>query len=97
MMAWRIARRYAAWGYGPGALEHFAERMRENLATLSTLLDGKDYLLGRVPTVADVAVFAQLAWMRRYAERDLLDDAPVVRDWLDAFAALPPVAAALAS
>ena len=97
MMAWRIARRYAAWGYGPGALEHFAERMREHLATLSTLLDGKDYLLGRVPTVADVAVFAQLAWMRRYAERELLDDAPVVRDWLDAFAALPPVSAALAS
>ncbi len=46
---------------------------------------------------ASLPLSSQLTWMRRYAERDLLDDAPVVRDWLDAFAALPPVAAALAS
>ena len=93
----RIARRYAAWGYGADALDHFEERMRENLTTVSTLLAGKPYLLGRGPTVADVAVFAQLAWMQRYVERRLLDDAPIVREWLATVGAIPAVAAALAS
>jgi glutathione S-transferase len=92
-----IRRRYAAWGYGAGTLAHFEERMRANLATLASLLDGKPYLLGRTPTLADVAAFAQLAWMQRYAERRLLDETPPVRQWLDRLAATPPVAAALAS
>jgi len=92
-----VARRYAAWGYTARALADLEERMAENLATLSTLLEGKAYLLGRVPTLADVAVFAQLAWMQRYAEKRLLAGAPVVGDWLRRFAELPPVAAALAS
>jgi glutathione S-transferase len=92
----RIGRRYAAWELRPAALGHFEERMRENLGTLSTLLEGKPYL-GRGPTIADVAVFAQLAWMQRYAERRLLDDAPTARRWLDTLAAVPAVAAALAS
>jgi len=92
-----VRRRYAAWRYTADALEQFEERMREHLATLSTLLEGKAFLLGRAPTLADVAVFAQLAWMQRYAERRLLDQAPVVVGWLERLGALPAVAAALAS
>ena len=92
-----IRRRYAAWGYTADALAHFEERMRANLGTLASLLEGKPYLLGRTPTLADVAAFAQLAWMRRYAERRLLDETPVVQRWLDRLGAVPPVAAALAS
>lgn len=101
LAAWRLARtvrrRYAAWGYDRHALPHFEARMRENLRLLGTLLDGKPYLLGRVPTLADVAAFAQLAWMQRYAERRLLEDVPAVEEWLARFGAEPPVAAALSS
>jgi len=93
----RIRRRYAATGIGPGALPLLAERMRDNLDTLATLLEGKPYLLGRTPTLADVAAFAQLACMRRYAEQRLLDEVPVVGAWLERIAAVPAVAAALAS
>jgi glutathione S-transferase len=90
-------RRYAASGYTAAGLDELEERMREHLATLATLLDGRTYLLGRTPTLADVAIFAQLSWMRRYAERRLLDDAPIVAAWLDRLGSLPAVAAALAS
>jgi glutathione S-transferase len=92
-----VRRRYAAWGYTADALGSFEERMRDHLATLTTLLEGKAYLLGRAPTLADVAVFAQLVWMQRYAERRLLDGAPAVVGWLERLGSLPAVAAALAS
>ncbi len=99
LVAWgmerNIRRRYAAWGYRAASLGELDERMRENLANLATLLEGKPYLLGRSPTLADVAVFAQLAWMRRYAETRLLADVPVVEAWLARFAEYPAVAGAL--
>ena len=71
--------------------------MRENLATLGTLLDGKPFLLGRRATIADLAVFAQLTWMRRYAEARLLDAEPRVQDWLARLADVPAIAAALSA
>jgi glutathione S-transferase len=92
-----IRRRYAAWGYTGASLAELEERMRDNLSHLATLLSGKRYLLGGAPTVADVATFAQLAWMQRYAERRLLDDVPIVLRWLERLGAAPPIAAALAS
>ena len=56
------------WGYDAGSLAHFEDRMRESLAWLAELVGGRTFLLGRSLTIADVAVFAQLAWMRHYAE-----------------------------
>lgn len=97
VVAARIARRYRAQGYGPGALGHFEDRMRDGLATLEGLLGERSLLLGRSITVADVAVFVQLAWMRGYAEARLLDDAPTVVDWLARLDAVPAVSAALGS
>jgi glutathione S-transferase len=97
LVARNIRRRYAAWGYTAAALGEFEARMRDNLSHLATLLSGKRYLLGGAPTVADVAAFAQLVWMQRYAERRLLDDAPIVLRWLERLGAAPPIAAALAS
>src|SRR5437763_1858592 len=93
----RIRRRYAARGYTAAALGGLETRMRENLGVLAALLGDRPYLLGRSPTLADVAAFAQLSWMRRYAEARLLDGAPTVLDWLDRLAAVPPVAAALSA
>jgi glutathione S-transferase len=96
-LAWSIRRRYAAWGCRSSGLGELVTRMRENLATLETLLSGKPYLLGRVTTLADVAVFSQLAWMRGYAEARLIDEVPAVAEWLDRLQAAPPIAAALRS
>jgi glutathione S-transferase len=101
LVGWRIARRfrrrYAAWGYGADALGELVDRIRDHLAMLETLLEGKPYLLGRRSTLADVAVFAQLTWMQRYAEARLLRDAPGVAAWLARVAAEPAIAAALSS
>jgi glutathione S-transferase len=101
LVAWALARnvrrRYAAWGYTAGTLGEFGDRMRDNLDVLARLLGEKPYLLGRGPTLADVAVFAQLHWMGRYVEGRLLDEVPGVRAWLERVASRPPVAAAVAS
>ena len=90
-----VRRRYASWGCTPDRLPDLEERMRQNLATLDGLNDGKPYLLGRTLTIADVATFAQLAWMQRYGERRLLESVPAVTAWLARLASLPPIAAAL--
>jgi glutathione S-transferase len=92
-----VRRRLTAWGFTEQTLPEVEERMTENLATLATLLEGKPFLLGRLPTIADVAAFAQLAWMERYAERRLLDAAPAVQEWLRRLSGIPAVEAALAS
>lgn len=97
IVARRMRRRCAAQGWTPAALGRLEERLRAQLATLAPLLADRAYLLGRSPTLADVAVFAQLVWLRRYTEGRLVDDAPAIAGWLDRLAALPPVAAALAA
>ena len=91
----RERRRYAAWGHTEATLGTLEERMRENVAALAGLLDGRPYLLGRRPMLADVAAFAQLCWLGRYVERRLLAETPAVQQWLERLAAAPPVAAAL--
>ena len=91
----RIRRRYRSWGYTQDALAHFEERMRTNLATLEALLEDRDYLLGRRRTIADVSAFAQLAWMRGYAEGRLLAEVPTVVAWLDRMESVPAISTAL--
>jgi glutathione S-transferase len=96
LVARHIARSYRAWGYGPGSLAHFEDRMRESLAWLAELVAGRTFLLGRSLTMADVAVYAQLAWMRRYAEARLLDAHPAVAGWLARLDEIPAVSDAYA-
>ena len=96
LVAW-MRRRHAAAGYTAHSLDRLEDRLRASLAGLATLLAGKPHLLGRTPTIADVAVFAQLAGLRGYAEARLVEEVPVVVEWLDRLGTLPPIAAALAS
>ncbi len=93
----KVRRRYAAWGHTAASLGHLEARMRENLGVLDGLLGDRPYLLGRTPTLADVATFAQLAWMRRYAERRLLDEAPAIVAWMERVASAPPIVEALSA
>jgi glutathione S-transferase len=92
LIARNIARRYGAWGYGRDVLPHFEERMRESLSWLGTLLADRPFLLGRALTLADVACYGQLAWMRQYAEAKLLDAEPAVTAWMGRLDAMPAVA-----
>lgn len=91
LVAWRIGRAYRGWGYGAGSLAHFEERMRSSLAWLAELVAGRPFLLGRSLTVADLAVYAQLAWMRRYVESRLLDEQPAVVAWMARLDEIPAV------
>ena len=91
LVARHIARSYRAWGYDGRSLQHFEERMRDSLAWLAELVVGRTFLLGRTLTIADVAIYAQLAWMRQYAETRLLDEQPHVGEWLARLDEIPAV------
>ncbi len=91
LVARQIVGRYRAWRYTPASMGHFEERMRDSLAWLAELVAGRPFLLGRTLTIADVAVYAQLAWMRSYAEARLLEGAPAVAEWLVRLDAIPAV------
>ena len=93
----RFRLRYRAAGYSPASLGHFEERFVGELRTLAALLEQRTFLLGRSLTLADVAVFVQLAPLRRFVEAPLLDAQPGVLRWLERVAALPAVAVALAA
>lgn len=95
VLARRAWRRYAAASWTPDSLGLVRERVRDSLDLVTELLDGKPFLLGRAPTLADVAVFAQLASLARCREGRLLAGAPTVDAWLRRLGAVPPIAAAL--
>lgn len=90
----RFRRRYRLWGCTGATLPALEERMCSNLELLDPLLEGKPFLLGRPLTVADVAVFAQLRWLRWYAQGRLIDRFGAVRAWLERLEAEPAFAAA---
>ena len=95
VLARRAWRRYAAASWTPESLGDVRQRVRDSLHLVAELLDGKPFLLGRTPTLADVAVFSQLASLTRCREGRLLADAPAVDAWVRRLGAVPPIAAAL--
>jgi glutathione S-transferase len=95
ILARRAWRRYAAASWTPESLELVRQRVRDSLDLVAELLAGKPFLLGRHPTIADVAVFAQLAALSRCREGCFLADAPAVDAWLRRLGTVPPIAAAL--
>jgi glutathione S-transferase len=78
----RIQRRYRALGYSGQSLSHLEQRMATNLGCLDQLLGDKPFLLGKYVTLADISVFVQLAWMRKYEEGRLLEGTANVQDWM---------------
>jgi glutathione S-transferase len=68
--------------------------MRENLQCLGDLLGDKPFLLGKYVTLADIAVFAQLAWMQRYDEQRLIGG-PRIPEWMVRLGAVEEIAAAI--
>jgi glutathione S-transferase len=95
VLARRAWRRYAAASWTPESLGDVRQRVRDSVHVVAELLDGKPFLLGRTPTIADLAVFSQLASLTRCREGRLLADAPAVDAWVRRLGAVPPIAAAL--
>jgi glutathione S-transferase len=91
----RAWRRWSAAGWTPEALPLVRVRVGECVRRVEALLDAKPYLLGRVPTLADVALFVQLVTLARCREGRRLADAPAVDAWMRRLGAAPPIAAAL--
>lgn len=87
----QLVGRYRAWRYGPESLPHFEGRVRDALGWIAELVSGRDFLLGRALTLADIAVYVQLAWMRGYVEARLLDEQPAVVAWMARLDAVPAV------
>jgi glutathione S-transferase len=65
--------------------------MREALGWLAELVSGRAFLLGRSLTIADVAVYAQLAWMRNYAQGALVAEQSAVVEWMAHLDEIPAV------
>jgi glutathione S-transferase len=95
VLARRAWRRNGAASWTPESLGDVRRRVRDSLVLVAELLDDKPFLLGRAPTLADVAVFSQVASLARCREGRLLADAPAVDAWVRRLGAVPPIAAAL--
>lgn len=94
---WQVQRRLAALRLDARREPDLTVRFKENLGILAGLLEGREFLLGRSPTLADVAVFSQIAWLRPYAEWPLVTEVPAVGAWVDRMLEYPAVAGALPS
>lgn len=92
----RSGRRYRASGMTRAGLDGVVDRLRANLATLAGLLGGRELLLGRIPTVADLAVVAQLASLAACHEGETIAAEPAVAAFVERMGAIPAIAAALA-
>jgi glutathione S-transferase len=92
----RVLGRLRRAGVTAHSLEHLHARLRASLGIVAALLGDRDFLLGRTPTLADVAVFAPLAFLRPYTEAALVRDVPAVAAWCARLDDVPAIAAAIA-
>ena len=90
-----VDRGLAARGFTAAALPALEERLGTLLATLGSLLEGRPFLLGRAPTVADVAAFAPLARLALFPQAQLVDAAPDVAAWCARMRDVPAIADAV--
>jgi len=91
LLARVLARRAARLACRPADARH---ALCEHVRVLDVMLGDRPYLLGRAPTRADFAAFAQLACARRAAGVEL-DAWPAVAAWYERLDAMPAVGAAL--
>ena len=96
-LKWQVTRRLAALRLDARRSPDLAVRLKENLGVLVGLLGEREFVLGRQPTLADIAVFSQIAWLRPYAEWSLVRDVGGVARWVDRMMEIPAVEAALPS
>ena len=69
--------------------------LQEHVRVLDVMLGDRPFLLGRTPTRADFAAFAQLVCARRTGDGLSFDEWPALSAWLDRLDAMPAVGTAL--
>lgn len=82
----RFGRRFDPQGYPPGVLDWMRARFDADIARLEEeLSDGRAFMLGDTPSVADFAICGYMFW----PEQAQVSYPPQVGAWLDRIRALP--------
>jgi glutathione S-transferase len=87
-----LARRAAAVACSP---ERASEGLRAHVQVLDVMLGDRPFLVGRMPTRADLAAYAQLACARRSSDDVSFDAWPAVSAWLARLDDTPAIGTAL--
>jgi glutathione S-transferase len=73
----------------PAILAFFKGRLDNNLAIVNKRLEGRKFLLGERPTIADISMCAYLYYPPEEFGFDIAKDHPAIGAWLDRIKALP--------
>lgn len=73
----------------PAILAFFKSRLDNNLAIVNKRLEGRKFLLGERPTIADISMCAYLYYPPEEFGFDIAKDHPAIGAWLERIKALP--------
>jgi glutathione S-transferase len=86
---YRFLKRFAKPAGDPAVLAFFKGRIDGNLAIINKRLDGRQYLVGDKPTIADVSLCGYLYYPAEEFGFDIAKDHPAIGAWLTRMKALP--------
>jgi glutathione S-transferase len=78
-----------AKGVDPAVTTFFKGRLDGNLAIVNRRLEGRKFLLGERPTIADISMCGYMYYPAEEFGFDLAKDHPAIGAWLDRLKALP--------
>ena len=86
---YRFLKRFAKHAGDPAVLAFLQGRIDGNLAIINKRLDGRQYLVGDKPTIADVSLCGYLYYPAEEFGFDIAKDHPAIGAWLTRMKALP--------
>ena len=86
---YRFLKRFAKPAGDPAVLAFLKGRIDGNLAIINKRLDGRQYLVGDKPTIADVSLCGYLYYPAEEFGFDIAKDHPAIGAWLTRMKALP--------
>ena len=86
---YRFLKTFAKPAGDPAVLAFFKGRIDGNLAIINKRLDGRQYLVGDKPTIADVSLCGYLYYPTEEFGFDIAKDHPAIGAWLARMKALP--------
>jgi glutathione S-transferase len=85
---YRFLRNWAK-GADPAVIAFFKGRLDGNLAIVNKRLEGRKFLLGDKPTIADISMCGYMYYPAEEFGFDLVRDYPAIGAWLERLKALP--------